>query len=372
MVDRLEQKIVEIINGLAEDDDVLEEVKNALNFKNIIGEEGADSEIVIAIRKLLCQVINKLEDDEETQTEVYGAIDFGHELSEALENDEVRSALNQLVKKCIENFNAEDDDAIQKVWEAISEGDTISEIIKDDEVHEEIRKVIKKIVQEHIATWSSDNYDLGDDVEVTTEDVKSVIESDEEVKAAKRDKLQELILEDIAMWDENSDDVMEVIRQEIVPISDDVKKVIDADPQIRSVVREKCQELVRSHIENLNFDERGDFSRALEVIKRNLPFEQIFSEVLKGDTTINEKIRKKAEDLVLGAVTKIIDEKTTGSDYFIESMLLKSASFKQAVEDAISQMSWSGKIAKMVEKAVEKKISDDPNFLKDIIRKTGG
>ena len=30
---------MEIINGLAEDDDVLEEVKNALNFKNIIGED---------------------------------------------------------------------------------------------------------------------------------------------------------------------------------------------------------------------------------------------------------------------------------------------------------------------------------------------
>lgn len=299
-----EDKVREILDGLEDEDDFVDAVREQLNYKELVAEVIKDPSVKDMIKKAITAAVKKELDEDENENfidAIREEIDYTAAVKEALADEKTKEVIRAAVLKGIKDAVAESggwfDEALQ---EATQEAINVAEIVKEaSKKDNDVRAAIIAAIKEKIAEqFKNGEVDIDDSI-------SEAIDFEEEVRVlmgAQNPELKAAVLEMIlrsvrGMNDLNDDEVEEIMKA--IDISGNVRQML-SDPETHRKLLEKIRSLVEAEIESLG-------NRRSEGVVSSIVDSQTFKDTL--DRVVQEMSRSgRVEEFCRGVVEKALKE----------------------------------------------------------------
>lgn len=261
--DKLTQLVENALEHIGEDEEILAEVRNSVNFKVLVREEiGKPGPLRDAVIKQIVNTVENLELGDENLDALVEALQVPDITEELMKSDaEFRKKVVGIVSRIVLDYIEDNDEFNDSIRESLGiDGDDIVKLLEKTEELEKIRQAIRAKVLSYVE----------DDLELTEEDLETVRDAifnrrfiedllekqDEEVSRIITKKLPG-ILEQIMSSDEgeSGDKIREVIFE-----SQAFKRALD---EYLSSAK-NMDELVEKLVKNLTEDDDSSFAQILK------------------------------------------------------------------------------------------------------------
>ena len=251
----------------------------------------------------ILEVLSSLNDDDDFLDAVKENIQIDSFVKDAIDqNEKVKKNLMDLLISYIKDIDLSDYEIDDQITEAINIKDFVE---SDEKIAEAVKEKARQLTKEEIEIWESDSGvadTIKDELVVKIKTVNEIIKEDD-IQKKLREKIKELITNEINLWgsndqdDDDFDTLMEPIRESLT-ISDSLAQEIVQDPETQRIFEEKIKQLTADTIENLAEEKETS-------IKEMISEDRVLNGIISN--AIDEAIKSRdTEQIIKDAVLKVV------------------------------------------------------------------
>lgn len=298
---KFEEAVRGVIEGLDEDDDFVETVRDAIPVADLVREiVGSDAKAKVAVRRAVLSVIEDLHEDDDFVDAVREAMDFSEIAEEALKDPQVAKAIGTEATLVIKGDMKNADDFSDAVSKAVMDNFDYAELSANDERFSEA--------------------------------------------------VADLVLSVISGLDRNEDAVSHVL--EGISLGERAGKIADESEEVKVALAN----FVKDTIEGATLEDMFGRDGASEIFS-SIGIGEKAGKLLAEDKTLAEAINTAIATAVTEKVRDLATDEDIGSA--IDAAIADSETVKAAIDRAVSSLSLTGTLDAILQSAVERIITNN-------------